>query len=64
MQKPLFCKEINGGTFDGGHAMIFTDRDGTKYMSMHSPNYTVGDRRETPIFVKIIEEDGIIKLVW
>ena len=57
----LFSKSMTG-IFDGGHAMIFTSRDGQMYLSMHSPNNPVGDRHETPIFVPVREEDGTI--VW
>ena len=60
---PIFSKEISG-TFDGGHSMIFTDRDGTEYISLHSPNYTVGDRKETPVFLKIEDLGDSIKLIF
>ena len=48
--------------FDGGHAMIFTDTDGQMYMSFHSPNGVIGDRRETAVFLAIREENNT--LVW
>lgn len=62
--KPLFSKKINGNVFDGGHGMIFTDRDGQKYLSIHSPNFYIRDKKrwETPVFIKIKEEDDTIKL--
>lgn len=62
--EPLFTKEINGGTFDGGHGMIFTDRDGQMYMSIHSPNFYRRDvkRWETPVFIKIKEENDNLVL--
>ena len=63
---PIFTKRLNDNTFDGGHPMIFTDRDGQKYMSIHSPNFyrRDKDRWETPIFIKIKEENGTIVLDW
>ena len=48
--------------YDGGHAMIFTDTDGQMYLSFHSPNSAVGERRETAVFLAIREENN--KLVW
>ena len=48
--------------YDGGHAMIFTDRDGQMYLSFHSPNGAVGERRETPVFLAVREEND--SLVW
>ena len=48
--------------FDGGHAMIFTDTGGQMYMSFHSPNGVIGDRRETAVFLAIREENNA--LVW
>ena len=60
---PLYQKRVEGnGMLDGGHGMIFTDYDGQKYICMHSPNYYVKelDRRETPIIIKIKEENGTI----
>ena len=48
--------------YDGGHGMIFTDRDGQMYLSFHSPNGPMGERRETPVFLAIREEDN--RLVW
>ena len=48
--------------YDGGHGMIFTDRDGQMYLSFHSPNSKVGDRSETAVFLAIREENN--RLVW
>jgi beta-xylosidase len=62
---PLYSKAVQGkGVFDGGHGMIFTDRDGQEYICFHSPNYYVKefDRRETPVICKIKEENGTIVL--
>ena len=30
--------------FDGGHAMVFTDFDGRRYFSLHSPNIAPNER--------------------
>ena len=57
----LYSKYMNG-TYDGGHAMIFTDTEGQMYLSFHSPNSIVGDRSETAVFLPIREEDN--RLVW
>ena len=48
--------------YDGGHGMIFHDTDGQMYLSIHSPNKIIDDRKETPVFIPIREENGT--LVW
>ncbi len=48
--------------YDGGHAMTFTARDGQMYLSFHSPNGAMGERREAPVFLAIREENDC--LVW
>ena len=66
---PIFSRELNDGIYDGGHGMIFSDRDGQKYMSLHSPNY-IDDkiidpkiaRPTTSIIVKIKEENDVLSL--
>ena len=60
-EEPFYSKSMTG-EYDGGHGMIFTDVDGHMYISFHSPNTPVGDRKETPVFLAIKEEDG--RLVW
>lgn len=60
-EEPFYSKSMTGD-YDGGHGMIFTDVDGHMYISFHSPNTPVGDRKETPVFLAIKEEDG--RLVW
>ncbi len=60
-EKLLYSKYMTG-TYDGGHAMIFTDADGQMYLAFHSPNTATDDRKERPVFLAIKEEDG--KLVW
>ncbi len=50
------------GTYDGGHGMLFTDKAGQMYLSIHSPNSPVGDRQTLPIFIPVKEENST--LVW
>ena len=57
----LFSKELDG-TYDGGHGMIFYGLDGKMYLSLHSPNAPVGNRKEKPIFVPIKEQNAT--LIW
>ena len=57
----LYSRTLQG-KYDGGHGMIFYDRDGQMYLSIHSPNSTVGKRKETPVFIPIREQNGT--LVW
>jgi beta-xylosidase len=61
-ERELLYSKAMTGEYDGGHAMIFTALDGQTYLSFHSPNAAVGDRRETPVFLAIEEKDG--RLVW
>ncbi|MDR2053592.1 MAG: glycoside hydrolase family 43 protein [Treponema sp.] len=44
---------------DGGHGMIFRGEKRTLYLAIHRPNKTPFER---PIFVELIEKDGIIML--
>lgn len=61
-ERAMFSTRYTGG-YDGGHGMLFTDTDGTLYMSIHSPNtHKEGGRRETPVFVPLVEKNG--SLVW
>ena len=60
-EKLLYSKAMTG-EYDGGHSMLFTAHDGQTYLSFHSPNGPVGERRETPVFLAVKEENG--KLVW
>ena len=55
----LFSKTLSGD-YDGGHGMIFTDTDGTKYICLHSPNNPQGERCEKPILIPIKEENGTL----
>ncbi len=60
-EKLLYSKNMLG-TYDGGHGMIFTDRDGKTYLSMHSPNVPTEARKEKPMIVEIFEKDGELVL--
>lgn len=59
----LFSKEITGND-DGGHGMIFTDRDGKKYLSIHSPNRATEAVKEEAVFVPVSEENGKLVCVF
>ena len=52
-----------GREFDGGHGMIFTALNGSKYLALHAPNSPVGERKEKPIFIKIQEKNGNLYLL-
>ena len=54
----LFSKEISPDGLDGGHGMIFKDRDGRLYLSIHSPNKRSEDQLEQTVFIEIAERDG------
>ena len=56
---PLYSKCMTG-IYDGGHGMIFTNTDGTMYMSFHSPNTATEDRLEKMTFLAIEEKDGTL----
>lgn len=58
-EKLLFSKETFG-QYDGGHGMIFTDIDGQRYLSIHSPNSPADDRMEKPVIILVFEECGTI----
>ncbi len=61
-EKPIFSRSITG-RYDGGHGMIFTDTDGTKYLCLHSPNKPQGEREEKPVLIPIVEENGTLKCI-
>jgi GH43 family beta-xylosidase len=42
---------------DSGHGMIFRKQDGELCLTVHTPNKTPHER---PIFVKVIEKDGVL----
>lgn len=58
----LYAKDIFG-TYDGGHGMLFFDRDGTLYLSLHSPNLPDGDREEKPVFIPVCDENGTLTVI-
>lgn len=55
----LFSKDTTG-KYDGGHGMIFNDRDGKMYLSVHSPNVPTEATREKVIFVPVQEKNGTL----
>jgi len=54
-EQKLFSADITGG-YDGGHGMIFTDRDGQMYLSFHSPNGSTEERKTLFCLLPIREE--------
>ena len=58
-EKLLFSRSTTG-VYDGGHAMRFTDTDGTKYLCLHTPNTPPDEREETPTFIRIVEENDTL----
>ena len=57
----LYSAGLTGG-YDGGHGMIFADRDGQLYLALHSPNSATADRGCVPVFLPVREFAGT--LVW
>ncbi|MBR2465572.1 MAG: family 43 glycosylhydrolase [Clostridia bacterium] len=60
-ERLLYSKDMLG-TYDGGHGMIFSDKDGRTYLSMHSPNVPTHGRKEKPVIIEIFEKDGELVL--
>lgn len=58
---PLYSK---GRTFalDGGHGMIFTDKDGELRMAIHSPNSASDVHPTTAVFLDIEDKGGYLAL--
>lgn len=56
-EKLLFSKEMSG-KYDGGHGMIFNDRDGKMYLCLHSPNEPTDETDERTVFVPLVEGNG------
>ena len=59
----LFSKEM-AGCDDGGHGMIFTDRDGKTYLSIHTPNRATDTVKEEVVFIPVREENGTLVCVF
>ncbi|MBR4173202.1 MAG: hypothetical protein IKR46_02395 [Clostridia bacterium] len=57
-EKDLLFSKKTGDGFDGGHGMIFSDRDGKKYLCLHSPNGATKEQGERTVFLPIKEENG------
>lgn len=58
-EKLLFSMQ-DSGKYDGGHGMIFDGLDGKKYLVLHSPNTPTEERRESPVFLCVKEENGTL----
>ena len=57
-EKDMLYSKYMTNVYDGGHAMVFRDTDGKKYITFHSPNTAADDRKETAVFLGIEEKDG------
>ncbi len=58
-EEVLFSKKTIGN-YDGGHGMIFKDRDGKLYLSVHSPNQPTDECVERTIFIPLKEENDTL----
>jgi hypothetical protein len=45
---------------DGGHGMLFTDKDGSQYICCHSPNTPCEECKERAIFIPVKEQDDTL----
>ncbi len=61
LRKPLISKS-DLGDYDGGHAMIFSDNEGSLWLALHSPNESDDGTLERPVFIPIKEENGLLTL--
>lgn len=56
-----------GNSFDGGHPMLFTDKDGKLMLAMHSPNSSEGEGEnrvfEHAVFYEIEEKRDTLRIV-
>lgn len=59
-QEELLFSKQTIGQYDGGHGMIFTDFDGQKYLSVHSPNRATEQLGERTIFLPVCEKNGTL----
>ena len=59
--KLLFSRQ-KSGIYDGGHGMIFIDKDKQMYLVIHSPNGPIGERNEEAVFIPVCEKNGT--LIW
>jgi len=55
----LFSKALMG-EHDGGHGMVFTDKDGTTYLCLHSPNIPTKELKERTLLIPLREENGTL----
>lgn len=56
-QDLLYSGRISGD-YDGGHGMIFADKNGQKYLSLHSPNHITEEFGERTLLIPLFEENG------
>lgn len=59
-QDTLLFSEKKGNGYDGGHGMIFTDTDGQKYLSLHSPNTPCEEFLERTVLIPVEEKDNTL----
>ncbi len=59
-KKPFYSKDLHG-ELDGGHGMIFKDRDGLLWLALHSPNTPPPNGTENLALIPIVEENDTIK---
>jgi hypothetical protein len=66
--KLLYCKDILPGLVDGGHAMIFNDKDGVTKITLHGPNGRRKDEAgnvidyEHLLIFDLVEKDGTLEI--
>lgn len=51
----LYQSGMGGGTEDGGHGMLFTDKNGQLTLSIHSPNGSREDCPTTAVFLPVTD---------
>lgn len=58
-EKLLFSKSM-GAKHDGGHGMIFMDKNGQLYLSVHSPNVPTEGYGEKTVFIPLQEKNDTL----
>ncbi len=59
-EEPLYSKSVIG--VDGGHGMIFTDKEGRLWMALHGPNNDSKDLRTHPYFIPLRDAGGKLEI--
>ena len=59
LEGPWIHDEVPLFAGNGGHGMIFRDREGKKYLTLHAPNVHLEER---PVFYPLLEENGTIRV--